>query len=153
MPPLETILRFLEEIGIPAREGDVAADSFLPGVRIERGALVFDRASLRWPSDLLHEAGHIAVMPPGLRPGLDDALDAATPAHAGEVEAMAWAYAAAVHLKLDIATLFHEGGYRGHSPGLVTTFSMGVYPGAFGLAQAGMAEAGVYPRMTRWLRA
>jgi len=149
---LDSILRFLDEIGIAAREGEVPPGSFLPGVRIERGALVFDRAALRWPSDLLHEAGHIAVMPPELRAQLDDALDAETPPHAGEVEALAWAYAAAVHLGLELTDLFHEGGYKGQSAGLITTFSCGVYPGAAGLVQAGMTQPAIYPRMSRWLR-
>ncbi len=152
MQTLDSILGFLAQVGIVAREGDVPPGSFLPGVRIERGTLVFDRAALRWPSDLLHEAGHIAVMPPELRSQLDDALDAKTPPHAGEVEALAWAYAAAMQIGLDASELFHEGGYKGNSPGLVTTFSLGVYPGAFGLAQAGMTQTGTYPRMTRWLR-
>ncbi len=150
---LETILAFLADIGITATEGPVPPESFLPGVRISAGTLIFDRASLRWPSDLLHEAGHIAVMPSSLRRSLDDALDAEPEAeNAGEVEAIAWAYAASVHLQLDAAVLFHEGGYRGQSPGLIMTFTHGVYPGAYGLSLAGMTTTAIYPRMTRWLR-
>ena len=159
---LETILAFLDEIELPASEGFVPTDSFLPGIRIERGTLVLDRLALRWPGDLLHEAGHIAVTPSALRPALDDALEASVPVpHAGEAEATAWAYAAIARLRLHPSVLFHEGGYRGHSPGLVMSYSCGVYPGAFGLAQAGMTvigaearQAGVppYPWMTRWLR-
>ncbi|HUL97529.1 MAG TPA: hypothetical protein VLT89_16070 [Usitatibacter sp.] len=34
MEPLDEILRFLDEIGIDAREGAVPEGSFLPGVRI-----------------------------------------------------------------------------------------------------------------------
>ncbi len=160
---LETIVEFLRGIGIDVREGAVPADSFLPGVSVWNGALVFDRAALRWPGDLLHEAGHIAVAPASLRASLSDALDSAGPApHAGEVEAIAWSYAAVVRLGLDPAVLFHPNGYKGHSAGLIFSYSHGVYPGAFGLAQAGMtavgAEAGAaglatYPSMIRWLRA
>lgn len=64
------------------------------------------------------------------------------------------------HLGLHAAVLFHEGGYHGNSRGLITMFEAGVYPGAFGLAQAGMTEVGpdvppdrAYPHMARWLRA
>jgi len=66
------------------------------------------------------------------------------------------------HLRLPLTLLFHDGGYRGNSAGLIATFSMGVYPGCHGLVRAGMtltgdaaAAAGVapYPHMIRWLRA
>lgn len=159
---LDTILGFFRDIQIEVNEGEVPPDSFLPGVRVSRGGLIYDRNTLRWPGDLLHEAGHIAVMPASLRSSLDDALETsdAIP-HAGEAEATAWAYAAIVHLRLDPAVLFHEGGYRGHSNGLIRSFGFGLYPGAADLAQAGMTltevqaqQSGMtpYPRMLRWLR-
>jgi hypothetical protein len=159
---LDSILAFLAEIGIVTREASTPAGSFLPGIRISRGTLLFDRSALRWPGDLLHEAGHIATAPAALRASLDDALESSDSVpHAGEVEATAWAYAAVVQLQLDPAVLFHDGGYRGQSQGLIRTYGLGVYPGAFGLAQAGMTHVGpeaqgaglpVYPRMSRWLR-
>lgn len=159
---LQRIVTFLDEIGVPVRQGEVSPDSFLPGVRVERGALVFDPAQLRWPGDLLHEAGHIAVTPASLRGQLDDRLQGeALAPYASEVEAIAWSYAAVAHLGLDPAVLFHEGGYRGQSQALLLSFACGVYPGAFGLVQAGMTRAGInaeaniatYPRMQRWLHA
>jgi hypothetical protein len=159
---LEAILAFLAEIGLPVSEGNVPADSFLPGIRVSRGCLVLDRAALRWPGDLLHEAGHLAVTPSTLRSTLDDALEGhGSVPHAGEMEATAWAYAAVAHLRLDPSVLFHDGGYRGQSAGLIRTYGYGVYPGSFGLAQAGMTLVGAdaatagrppYPAMTRWLR-
>jgi len=133
---LDSILAFLDEIKLLASEGVVPPDSCLPGIRVSRGMLVFDRATLRWPGDLLHEAGHIAVTPSSLRAALDDALDSSDSVpHAGEAEATAWAYAAVVHLQLDPAVLFHDGGYRGHSAGLIRSYGYGVYPGAFGLVR------------------
>lgn len=159
---LGRILGFLRGIGIAVREGQVAGDDFLPGIRVEDGGLVLDRAQLRWPGDLLHEAGHLAVLPPAQRRTLsgDLAGHEAIP-YASEMEATAWAYAATVAIGLDPAVLFHEGGYHGRSAGLVRTYAMGVYPGAHGLVQAGMAAAGpdavargeaTYPHMRRWLR-
>ncbi len=160
---LDLILAFLSDVEVPVREGIVPADAVLPGVLVSRGELVIDRAAIRWPGDLLHEAGHIAVTPADHRVELDGALESSNQApHSGEVEATAWAYAAIVHLGLDPAVLFHEGGYHGQSQSLIQTFSLGVYPGAFGLAQAGMTAVGAeaermggptYPRMRRWLRA
>lgn len=157
-----SIVTFLREIGIAVREGAVADDSFLPGLVVERGEIVFDAARLTWPGDLLHEAGHIAVTPPAQRCLLPESLSGhPIEAEGGEVEATAWAYAASVALGLDPAVLFHEGGYHGKSSGLVMTYALGVYPGCKGLADAGMTrvgdqarQAGVapYPHMTQWLR-
>jgi hypothetical protein len=161
--PTDRILAFLTAIGIEIESelevarGEELGSEFLPGVAIRGGRLRVDRGRLTWPGDLLHEAGHIAVTPAALRSSLSGELATAAP-HAGEIEATAWAYAAVVALGLDARVLFHEGGYRGHSEGLVRTYSLGVYPGAAGLVAAGMArgrgEAGEpYPAMVRWLRA
>src|SRR4051794_33714081 len=136
--PLEVIVDFLRTVGIATAEGSVPAGSFLPGIRVAGGTIVYDRATLRWPGDLLHEAGPLAVLPAAMRSRLDDALPGIDDIpHAGEAEAPAWAYAAIVHLGLDPAVLFHEGGYRGRSTDLIRTFGYGAYPGAYGLSQAG----------------
>lgn len=152
----QILLDFLDSIGIEVREGPVPADSFLPGIRLVAGCLVVDRVALRWPGDLLHEAGHIATTPAALRAQLDDQLadDLGIP-HRGEAEATAWAWAALTRLGLPAELLFHEGGYHGHSAGLALTYATGVYPVSAGLAQAGMTTLGGqdgYPRMRRWLR-
>lgn len=158
------IIDFLREIGLIVQLCDVPQDSFLPGVRIRQGGLQVDLARLRWPGDLLHEAGHLAVVPSGLRGSLDDALQEmpAVP-HGGEIEATAWAWAANRYLGLDSSVLFHDGGYHGHAAGLRMNFELGVYLGASGLASAGMAfiaghadtpvDAASYPQMRLWLRA
>jgi hypothetical protein len=158
----QTILNFLISIGITVREGPVAIDSFLPGLSISDGSLVFDRAALRWPGDLLHEAGHIATAPSSIRASLNDSLEESDPVpYAGEVEATAWAYAAIIHLGLPPSVLFHPEGYAGKSSALIATYTFGVYPGCFGLAQAGMTLVGAdaslaatppYPHMIQWLR-
>lgn len=158
---LESIVDFLNRIGIETVEGCVPASSFLPGVRIEAGRLTYE-ARMPWPGDLLHEAGHIATTPPALRPGLTDGVDLPVEvAHATEAEATAWAYAALHHLGLPPAVLFHPGGYHRASEQLIAMFGAGVFPGAYGLAQSGMTLIGaeavargeaVYPRMTNWLR-
>jgi hypothetical protein len=158
----QSIVAFLRTIGIPVHEGIVGDDSFLPGLVVERGGIVFDAARLTWPGDLLHEAGHIAVTPAAQRSLLPESLSGhPIDAEGGEVEATAWAWAASVALGLDPEVLFHEGGYHGKSAGLVMTYSLGVHPGCRGLADAGMTlvgdqarQAGVapYPHMQRWLR-
>ncbi|MBF9265988.1 hypothetical protein [Paracidovorax cattleyae] len=156
------ILDFLRGIGLPVREAPLPDGSFLPGVRIERGGLCDRAYILAWPGDLLHEAGHLAVVPAALRAGMDDALqDLPAVEHGGEIEATAWAWAASCHLGLDAAVLFHDGGYHGQGQSLRFTFGMGVYLGLPGLVAAGMALSSAqaaaqggepYPHMQVWLR-
>jgi hypothetical protein len=78
-----------------------------------------------------------------------------------EHAAVAWSYAAALEVGIDPALLFHEGGYRGRSPGILATFAAGVYPGANLLEEAGMTATGPraqalgvapYPHMVEWVR-
>ena len=159
---LGRIVTFLNSIGLTPAEGPIPRSALLPGVAIVGGGLVFDRALLTWPGDLLHEAGHLAVTPAAVRPTLGGTLadDPAIP-YAGEVEATAWAYAAVVAIGLAPGVLFHEGGYQGRSASLAFTYSVGGYPGAGGLSAAGLAldAAGAarqgippYPHLIRWLR-
>lgn len=159
---LARIVAFLRDIGLDVREGPVADAAFLPGVEVRGGRIVYDPARLAWPGDLLHEAGHIAITPAARRgelPGLLEGLP--VDAHGGEVDATAWAYAACMALGLAPEVLFHAGGYRGHGQDLAMMYSLGVYPGAAGLARAGLTHVGgdalsqgltCYPHMIRWLR-
>lgn len=150
----DRIIAFVRGIGIPVTEGAVAGDSFLPAVMVADGQVIVDRARLKWPGDILHEAGHLAVLDPDRRSGAvpdDSAL---------ELAAMAWSYAAAVELGIDPAVVFHEGGYHGHGPGMAQNYAAGLYIGLPGLVAAGMTHspltaaegAPVYPAMVRWLR-
>jgi hypothetical protein len=156
------IVAFLTRIGLPIAEETLAADTFLPGITLRAGGLVVDADKLMWPGDLLHEAGHLAVLPAALRSEAhDDAPNHAEVAFAGELEAMAWAYAAAVELVLPMEVLIHEGGYHGKSRDLLQMYTFGVYPGLRGLCESGMTAAPgftpdcgpvQYPQMLRWLR-
>jgi hypothetical protein len=151
------IVAFLRKIGLEVRTATIAGDTFLPGIRPDRGVLVLDPAKLRFPGDLLHEAGHLAVKPatePGQSSDLGD-----DPAE--EMMAIAWSYAAAVHLQLPLEVLFHAEGYRGGSQSLMDNFTAGRYLAVPMLQWIGMTyddmrarEAGVepYPNMVKWLR-
>src|SRR5215213_7680484 len=128
-PVVFRIVDFLGGIGVPVEAAEVGEDAFLPGIAVDRGGLRYDEARLTWPGDLLHEAAHIAVAPPAARelmtgdvavPGLGmDLLEKA---------AVPWSYAAALAIDVDPALVFHAGGYRGQSEGLLRTFGFGVYP-------------------------
>jgi hypothetical protein len=157
-----TILSFLSRIGLPIAEDTLPAGTFLPGIALRTGGLVVDPDKLMWPGDLLHEAGHLAVLPSAPRSDAhDDDPNHAEVEFAGELEAMAWAYAAAVELGLPMEVLIHDGGYHGRARDLLQMYSFGVYPGLRGLCETGMTAAVgftpdcgpvQYPRMLRWLR-
>lgn len=160
--PTSSLIAFLRGIGLVVYEQPLGGDSFLPGLRVRNGELLVDRDALTWPGDLLHEAGHLAVLPPDRRGASSDALEELDEvALAGEAEATAWAWAALVHLGLRPDLLFHDAGYHGRSARLIATFSAGVYPGCHGLVMAGLTLTGAdaqvagvppYPHMIRWLR-
>jgi hypothetical protein len=160
---LETCIQFLEEIGIPVTCRSLGDTCFLPGLAIEGSGLVMDPERLAYPGDILHEAGHIAVVPAAERAGLNENSIAARPhREAEEMMAIAWSYAACVHLGLEAGFVFHEHGYRSGGAHLAESFSNGHYFGVPMLQWVGMclerpdpADPGqpVYPKMQRWMRA
>ena len=82
-----------------------------------------DPGRLRFPGNVLHEAGHLAVATPQGRAGMD--RDAGKDA-AEEMMAIGWSYAAALHLGLDPAVVFHEGAIGAGRPRCWTTSPIGV---------------------------
>lgn len=154
--PLDRIVPFLRQIGLDVHERELPADTFVPGIFIENGALVIDRAKLAFPGDLLHEAGHIAVTPPSQRLSLTGNLNST---QGDEIAAQAWSYAAAVHLGIDPAVVFHPAGYQGAAESLIGAMAGPGAPGApllqwFGLTRTRDDGSGapVFPRMSAWLR-
>ena len=151
------ILSFVESIGIPTSVEPLGDATFMPGMSIRNGVLLVDPEHLAWPGDLLHEAGHIAVTDPAIRPSLCDVQS--DPAE--EMSAMCWSYAAALAMDLEPATVFHDGGYRGGGSHLAETYAGGCYIGLPMLQYWGMTvdpgraeETGAspFPHMQRWLR-
>ncbi|MBS1904288.1 MAG: aspartyl/asparaginyl beta-hydroxylase domain-containing protein [Bacteroidetes bacterium] len=159
---VEQIVSFVRSIGIPVEFGAVGEDAVLPGIRIQQAGLIVDLSTLLYPGDILHEAGHIAVAPPNIRRAMDGTIDPATDLeHAGELMTLPWTYAAALHIGLDPAIVFHPDGYHGSSESLLDNFRNGRYIGVPMLEWAGMTlsrqqaatEGGLpFPHMTRWIR-
>ena len=156
-PVTAKIVDFLVEVGLTVRLERIEGPTRLPGIKIERGTLVVDRSRLQYPGDLLHEAGHLAVIPAEERRRL---VGEAGPDPAREMLAMAWSYAALRQLGIDPVVVFHEGGYCGGSRSLLANFSTGRYIAVPLLQWLGMtvdseraAELGIepYPRMLKWL--
>jgi hypothetical protein len=159
-PVAAPIARFLVEIGIAVTAG--RGDGFLPGIRLERGGLIVDEERLEYPGDLLHEAAHVAVAPASVRPRLTGAIEVpGVDTSMLEWAAIPWSYAAAVAIGIAPEEVFHDGGYHGHSPGLLQNFKVGVPIGLHLLEDAGMTVSAAraqacgvppYPHMLHWLR-
>lgn len=153
----ETILDFLQEIGITVIKGEVPEKTILPGITVDNGVIVVNENKMSYPGDLLHEAGHLAVLPAAKR--MDTDYDVGNKA-AEEMMAIAWSYAALLHLGLSPECVFHENGYRGGSNSLIENFTEGRYIGVPMLQYLGLtaepkrAETlGIapYPAMIKWI--
>jgi len=157
-PTTRIMAEFLNEIGIEVIPGKIKEETFLPGILVKNGKLIVDESKLLYPGDLLHEAGHLAVMPSSKRMSINISFGN-DPAE--EMMALAWSYAVSVHLKINSKILFHEHGYKGGSENLIQAFQQGSYIGLPMLQWLGMAAdeknapalgKKPFPYMIKWLR-
>jgi hypothetical protein len=150
---LATIVDFIRGVGITVETAALPEDGFLPAIAVRDGRLVYDPDRLHYPGDLLHEAGHIAVIDPALRPTVS-AFDS----NGGdEMAAIGWSYAAALAAGIDPRIVFHQDGYRGGGRSILENFAEGRFLGVpmlqyYGLARFPHDEGEPYPAMTKWLR-
>jgi hypothetical protein len=157
-PMVARIAEFLVSIGLRVAAVNSLENTFLPGVAIQDGVLAIDEARLLYPGDLLHEAGHLAMLPTNQR-AVSDGNVGNDGGH--EMGAMAWSYAAAIHLGIWPDIVFHDAGYHGEARALVENFAAGRYLGVPILEWLGLTATGdkakalgidAYPKMLRWLR-
>jgi hypothetical protein len=151
----DQIVDFLCGIGIEVRDESLDEPTFLPGIKVWSDKLLLDREKLKYPGDLLHEAGHLAVI------GETERLTGQVGQKANqEILAIAWSYAAAVHLKLDPALVIHSGGFHGWREVFLDTLERGTFVGVSMLKDLGLtadkeqaAQLGIppFPQMIRWL--
>ncbi len=157
-PLTERLSAFLRSIGLEIEQRILPDDCFLPGLALENGRIIVDEDRMLYPGDILHEAGHLAITPAAERH-----LCGGNLAVGGgeEMGAIAWSYAAALHIGIDPAVVFHEHGYRKGSVSLLENFRAGRYLAVpllqwMGLTfdEAKAEEQGIapYPHMVRWLR-
>ncbi len=159
---LEKCIGFLQSIGIPVIPGNTSDDDFLPGLTIEGGSIIINRVSLKYPGDILHEAGHIAVVPAAERNSLDaESISKRENREAEEMMAIAWSYAACVHLEIEPQFVFHDEGYKGGGNYIAEAFSNKQYFGLAMLQWIGLTideknakekNMPAYPVMLKWLR-
>lgn len=154
------ILSFLNEIGLNFSLEAINSDTFLPGIMLREGMLIIDIEKLLYPGDILHEAGHLACMPPAIRQTMSDNLEVSDLHNGGEMMAIAWSYAACVYLKIGADVVFHEYGYKNESKMLIENFKESRGVGVPLLQWLGMTydqkQAAIngtkpYPAMQKWL--
>ena len=158
---LHKMLKFIEKIGINVDFGRVDDTTFLPGLHIEKGKLVIDKNKLKYIGDILHEAGHIALMTPAERVILSGSLDGQKDAEATEMMVIAWTYAASLEIGINPEIVFHSEGYRGGGQHILDNFNAGRYFGVPMLQWLGMtnvaaspdmSEPIMFPKMKTWMR-
>lgn len=182
------VVQALRQLQLPLQEHQAAGgETFLPEVWLDRGVIHYTpRVQV---GDLLHEAGHFAVIPPSFRgylrrgsvesegknPSLlvrkieeymktnvhpDEPVTRAL-LQAGECEAIAWSYAAAVHIGYDALNIFthtypglpqHRQPFQGEGKDLFHSVKAGAYFGVHGLHHAGMCNRKQWPVMKKWLQ-
>ncbi len=156
----ELLVSFVADLGLTVYCEPIDKKTFLPGILIRNGALVVDKERLSYPGDLLHEAGHLAVMPLSIRQKMNDDLGNDDLQKGGEMMAIAWSYAACVHLNIDPHIVFHEQGYKGGGKNIVRNFEEGQNIGLPLLQWQGMAydvntakqlNVKPFPYMVSWL--
>ncbi len=152
---------FLNEIGIETTYEKLGESCFLPGLSIRNGVLIIDRETLKYPGDILHEAGHIAVVPAGERFMLTaSSIEKRENREAEEMMTIAWSYAACIHLNIDPYFVFHDEGYKGGGSYIADNFNNKNYFGLPMLQWKGMTadekkavelQVKPYPHMLKWV--
>ena len=159
---------FLRGVGIDLREEPGAA-GFVKGVRIAAGGLVFDPACR--VSTLLHEAGHLAIVPRHYRAAMSGNLARPIRAMLSDVERMglhpdhsfyraviqasdgeatAWAFAAGVALGLTPSQIIRGDEYGGEGDIVRTALVARCYAGINGLAAAGFCATRAGRALPAW---
>lgn len=174
MKNLEIVSGFLNSIGIRCLERK-GSTGFLEGCKIVNGEIHYD-TEVCTPSNLLHEAGHIAITPSETRHLLDgdvdtwfdkvearieilsDTLGPDDPLmraylQASECEATAWAYAAGKAAGLDPEIIIMDHEYDGSGDAVRAGLESNAYAGINGLRAGGfISSVEEYPRLQRWLQ-
>lgn len=149
----ETIVSFLRSINIEVVEQKLPNDTFLPGLSIYSNSILIDLEKLKYPGDLLHEAGHIAVTEERIRPLIGTSkIGDNWPTDGEEIAAILWSYAASCFLNLDLEFVFHKNGYKNESGWLIEQFKNKIYIGLPILEWMGLCDKDEFPKMKKWMR-
>ena len=94
-PLVTKLATFVQSLGIEVQACPIDWKTQFPGLEIRAGAVLVDESQLIHPGNILHEAGHLAVHDPAKR-----SHPKFSPKKGEELGALAWSYAAVVHLDL-----------------------------------------------------
>jgi len=170
---------FVRECGIPCKEVDrLPADphQFLKTVHVHRGELHI--APKARTSDILHEAGHLALFPANFRHYVTgnvetaiarmfdelekSQIDSESPIvraalQCDDAEATCWAWSAGLHLGIDEVLIIDDSNYTdsdGTPGGAAERWALRLraHNGIEGLHVAGMCIQRSYPAMLRWVQ-
>jgi hypothetical protein len=149
----ETLINFLHSININVVEQELTEDTFLPGLSIQGNSVLIDHEKLKYPGDILHEAGHIATTEAEKRPliGTSEIGDD-WPSDGDELASILWSYAASNFLKLDLNIVFHPNGYKNDAEWLIEQFSNKNYIALPLLEWMELCDKEEFPKMKKWLR-
>lgn len=154
------ITNFVLKIGIPINYCQIDNESFLSGLMIDCGTLLIDKSRLGYIGDILHEAGHIALMRSDERSYLKGSLEGQSDSEATEMMVIAWTYAACLEIGIDPRIVFHPDGYKGGSESILENFGEGRFFGVPMLQYIGLTHERkidqnsiIFPKMKAWLRA
>ncbi len=155
---INTMRGFLEEVGIAVRFIEIDEETFVPGILIMDGVVWIDEEKLKYPGDVLHEAGHIALASSEERSKLKGDIGE-TQDDGAEIGAVLWSYAAVIYLGLEPEVVFHPNGYKGDSAWLIENFERKNYIGLPLLQWMGFCKQDdddpsipPFPHMQKWLR-
>ncbi|WP_299434960.1 hypothetical protein [uncultured Aquimarina sp.] len=154
---LQKIFDFITALQIPIRFSEITTETFLPGIKIEKGTLLIDLEKLLHPGDILHEAGHIAVSLPEERIHLNNNVIENNESKSGEeLAVMLWSYAAIMDIGLAPEVVFHSDGYKEESDWILKNYSNQNFIGLPLLQWMGLTytdtEKLCFPKMKKWLR-
>ncbi|MFD2603368.1 hypothetical protein [Flavobacterium suzhouense] len=158
---LQKCIQFLESIGIKVIEKELDDTCFLPGLLLGSNTIYIDHSKIKYPGDILHEAGHIAVTGSNERTLIGtNQIPENWPSQGDEIAAILWSYAALKHLDLPCEFVFHKDGYKGHSDWYIENFTNQNYIGLPLLQWFGMAyskddafyDEYSFPKMKQWIR-
>lgn len=173
------VFEFLRSIGLMA-EWKAGASGFIEGVEIRDGILLVDPHARA--SALLHEAGHLAIIPSSFRGMAQSNIDGVirtmlesisftdpdsplcrAAMQCSDPEATAWAWAAGKHLKIPETLIIQNDEYDGSGADIRSMLRAGRYLGINGLQHGGLCVRGgaqsmrksdvpVYPQLKSWLQ-
>lgn len=177
-PHAERAMQFLSKIGIAVQVAP-SASGFIEHVEVVNGGLHVDPRAPA--SGLLHEAGHLAIVPTGFRHLLSGDLDAGMAQifehldgmqlepdshlqramlQTGDAEATAWAFAAGRAIGLPDDLIIQDDEYSGEGRFIRSALAGSAYVGINGIAHAGFCvrratpyrPLPVYPALAYWLQ-